>query len=142
VINDKTVEYFQMLSLRGYEPMLSNVTATIRFDIANDQQSSSWRLEVDRGKLTVSPEAEARHPGDSADCVITADKARFDGIAGDGVNAMAALLRGEIAVSGDPELLVAVQRLFPKRARVEPAGSRADLWPMSPAFREVDDRDL
>jgi hypothetical protein len=141
-MNDKTVEYFQMLSRRGYESMLSNVTATIRFDITNNQQSGSWWVGVDRGKITVSTEAEARHAGDGADCVITVDKAGFDGIAGNGVNAMAAVLRGEIAVSGDPELLVAVQRLFPKPTRVDLSGSTPNLWPVNPALREVDTRDF
>jgi hypothetical protein len=132
-MKDKTVEYFQMLNRRGHEPMLGNVTATIRFDITNDRQTASWWLEVDRGKLRVSDQTESSHAWDDVDCVITADRARFDGIAGDGVNAMAALLRGEIAVSGDPELLVAMQRLLPKPPRVAPSRSTAD-----PAHPEPD----
>jgi hypothetical protein len=117
-MKDPTIEFFRTLSRRGSAPMLGNVTATVRFDITGDSQTSSWRLAVDKGRLAVSPRADAAVTGDDADCVITADKARFDGIAGGGVNAMAALLRGEIAVSGDPELLVAVQRLFPDPPRI------------------------
>jgi putative sterol carrier protein len=112
---DPTVEFFEALSRRGSEPMLSNVTAEIRFDITRDRQMNSWRLAVNRGQLTVFPEVDATLAGDDADCVITAEKKHFDGIVGGGVNAMAALLRGEIAVTGDPELVVAVQRLFPAR---------------------------
>jgi hypothetical protein len=55
---------------------------------------------------------------------------------------MAALLRGEIAVSGDPELLVAVQRLFPLPARADPSRTTADLWPLSPVLGEVNGRDV
>jgi len=141
-MHDKTIEYFEMLSRRGYEPMLSNVAATIRFDITNDRQTSSWRLKVDRGKLVVSAWAGAGEAGREADCVITADQAHFDGIACDGVNAMAALLRGEIAVSGDPELLVSVQRLFAKPARVDPPRTTAELWRLNPTPWKVDGRDI
>jgi hypothetical protein len=140
-MQDRTVEYFETLSRRGYEPMLSNVTATIRFDIKSDQQTSSWRLGVDRGKLTVSAGTDTDQAPDDADCMITADKALFEDIAG-GANAMAALLRGEIAVSGNPEMLVAVQRLFPLPARVDPSRATADLWPLSPALGKVNGRDV
>ena len=49
----------------------------------------------------------------AADCVLSCDRALFDGIASGEVNAMAALLRGELVVAGEPDLLVLCQRLFP-----------------------------
>ena len=113
-MDDPTVEFFQTLSRRGSEPMLGNVTAAIRFDITLDKKTRSWRVAIDGGQLAVSPEAAA---ADDVDCTIAAEKTCFDDIAAGGVNAMAALLRGEIAASGDPELVVAVQRLFPTSGR-------------------------
>ena len=47
------------------------------------------------------------------------DRALFQRLANGEVNAMAALLRGAIAVEGDPQLLVMFQRLLPG-----PPGSR------------------
>jgi hypothetical protein len=44
---------------------------------------------------------------------VRADKALFDAMAVGEVNALAAYLRGELALEGDPELLVLVQRVFP-----------------------------
>ncbi len=117
-MEDPTVEFFQTLTRRGSEPMLGNVTAAIRFDIALDKKTRrSWRVAIDGGRLAVSPEAAAAPADDEADCTIAAEKACFDDIAAGRVNAMAALLRGEIAASGDPEVVVAVQRLFPAPAQ-------------------------
>jgi putative sterol carrier protein len=133
-MNDPTVEFFQTLSRRGSEPMLGNVTAAIRFDISLDRKTKSWRVAIDGGRLTVSPAAAAApSDDDDADCVIAAEKTCFDDIAAGGVNAMAALLRGEIAVSGDPELVVAVQRLFPT------SGQAAYVPRTSANFRLPDD---
>ena len=56
---------------------------------------------------------------EAADCVIGGDRALFDAIVGGRMTAMVALLRGQLAVDGDPELLVLTQRLFPG----PPAGS-------------------
>ena len=54
-----------------------------------------------------------------ADCVLRTDKALFDGIARGEVNAMAAILRGELAFEGDVQLLVLFQRLFPGPSRTK-----------------------
>jgi hypothetical protein len=48
-----------------------------------------------------------------ADCVVRATKGLFDDVATGRVNAMAALLRGELVAEGNPNLLVRLQRLFP-----------------------------
>jgi hypothetical protein len=56
-MNDKTADLFQNLSDRGWDPMLGNVTATIRFDINSDRQTSTWRLAIDKGVLRYRPTA-------------------------------------------------------------------------------------
>ena len=79
------------------------------FDITQGRRTERWCLQINKGALNVSTdECEA-------DCVIGAARPLFDGIATGEVNAMAALLRGELAVSGEPELVVLCQRLFPGR---------------------------
>jgi hypothetical protein len=117
---DPTVDFFRELGRRGSDPMLARVTGVVRFDIISDERTDSWRVDINSGELEVAePDAAPGGPGSGSpgsgdpDCVITAQKRLFEGIVGGTVNTMAALLRGELALSGDPELMVAVQRLFP-----------------------------
>lgn len=101
-----TAEFFDALSRRGFEPLLADITATARFDVVDGNRVDRWQVVIDKGEITVVPGS-----GDAA-CVLAADRPVFDGIVEGRVNPMAALLRGELTVSGDPELLVACQRLF------------------------------
>ena len=57
------------------------------------------------------------HKNAKADCVVRADSSVFDGIASGEMNPVAALLRGAIAVEGDPELLILLRRLVPASGR-------------------------
>ena len=70
---------------------------------------SRWIVTVEKGDLSVS-----RGNG-HADCVVRAQKALFDRIAAGKVNAVAAVLRGDLEIDGDWRLLVWMQRLFPGR---------------------------
>jgi putative sterol carrier protein len=106
-MTDTTAEFFNGLDARGYEPMLENVTGTVRFDLTNGRRRSRWFVEIDKGDVVVS------HRNARADCVVRADKRLFDRIAGGEANPMAAVLRGEIEIEGRRELLVFFQRLFP-----------------------------
>jgi putative sterol carrier protein len=110
---DTTAVFFDVLARRGHEPMLEKVRATLRFDLANGGRTERWFVSVDKGDIAVS-RRNAR-----ADCVIRMDQALFQRLANGEVNAMAALLRGAIAVEGDPQLIVMFQRLLPS-----PPGSR------------------
>ena len=106
-MTDLTVMFFQRLSRRGHEPLLTDATATVRVDITQGNRTDGWLVRIDRGDVRVSN-------GDAeSDCVIGADRALFNGIVSGEANIMAALLRGELTVEGDPELLVLFQRLFP-----------------------------
>jgi putative sterol carrier protein len=104
---DPTTEFFHELGSRGHEPLLEKATGTIRFELANGRRKARWLVTVKKGDVTVS------HRNTKADCVIRADKKLFDSISSGEENAMAAVLRGEIAVEGSRELLVFFQRLFP-----------------------------
>jgi putative sterol carrier protein len=110
---DATADFFDELVRRGHEPMLEKVSATVRFDLADDGRTERWLVSVDKGDVAVS------RRNAKADCVIRMDKALFQRLANGEVNAMAALLRGAIAVEGDPQLIVLFQRLLPS-----PPGSR------------------
>ncbi len=54
-----------------------------------------------------------RSGGGDASCVVRADRAVFDKVAAGRMNAVAAVLRGDLQVEGDWRLLVRMQRLFP-----------------------------
>ena len=104
---DATAQFFESLSSRGHEPLLEKTTGTMRIELGNGQKTERWLVTVDKGDLDVS------HRSAKADCTVKARKEVFEGLARGEVNAMAAFLRGTIAVEGDAELLVLFQRLFP-----------------------------
>ena len=104
---ESTAELFSALGARGHEPLLEKTTGTMRFDLRDGRKLDRWFVSVVKGDLVVS------RRNIRADCVITADKALFDSIASGRTNAMAAMLRGELEVEGDPQLMVLFQRLLP-----------------------------
>jgi putative sterol carrier protein len=110
---DPTAEFFADLGRRRHEPMLEQVTATMRFDLAHVDGTDRWLVAVDKGDIKVS------RRNAKADCVVRTDRKLFDGLASGEANAMAALLRGAIGLEGDPGLIVLFQRLLPG-----PQGSR------------------
>jgi putative sterol carrier protein len=112
-MTDETADFFEQLSRRGHEPMLKKVKATMRFDLAQDDRTDRWLVTIDKGDIAVS------RRNAKADCVLRAEKTLFDGLASGELNAMAALLRGDLGLEGDPQLIVLFQRLLPG-----PPGSR------------------
>ena len=116
-MTDATVEFFHRLSSRGYEPLVGEAVATVRFDLTHDGRTERWYLIINNGELSVHTgdgDADDTDQDDGdGDYVIVADRTLFNGIVSGQVNAMAALLRGELFVTGEPDLLVVCQRLFP-----------------------------
>jgi putative sterol carrier protein len=106
-MGDATSEFFDGLAQRGHNPMLEKVSGTMRFDLRNRGRTDRWLVTIDKGDLTVS------RRNAKADCVLRAERQLFDRLASGEANAMAALLRGAIAVEGDPQLIVLFQRLLP-----------------------------
>jgi putative sterol carrier protein len=111
VTSDPTAEFFTELGSRGRESLLTKVTGSARFDIVDGKRTERWLLTIDKGELRVSRRNAA------ADCVLRARKTTFDRAAVGKLNLMAAVLRGEVEVRGDPRLLVLLQRLFPRPSR-------------------------
>ena len=105
-MKDPTGEFFEELGERGHEPMLRKATGVLSFDISDGTSTAHWSVVVKKGDVSVS------RAHDAADCTVTTDRPLFDGIVSGEKNAMAAILRGEVGVEGDPELLVLFQRIF------------------------------
>jgi len=105
-MSDPTREFFYELDKRGYEPMLRKASGRLRFDLTDGSGTVHWLVTVKKGDVSVS------RGNDSADCVVKTDRPLFEAIVRGEKNAMAAILRGEIEIEGDRELLVLFQRVF------------------------------
>lgn len=105
--NDPVERFFADLAQRGHEPLLRKASGSTRFDVRDGRRTRRWILKIDDGDIAVTP------GGGEASCVIRAEKAVFDKIVAGRMNAVAAVLRGELEVEGDWRLLVRMQRLFP-----------------------------
>jgi hypothetical protein len=106
---DPTSEFFEALAGRGRIPALQRTTRTVRIDVDRDGRTDHWRLDIRRGTVSVTrSEATA-----DADCVIAASGSLMDDLVTGRANAMASTLRDELVMSGDPNVLVRFQRLFP-----------------------------
>ena len=105
-MKDPTTEFFDDLGKRGHEPMLRKASGALSFDISDGASTAHWLVVVKKGDVSVS------RAHSEADCTLTTDRPLFDAIVKGEKNAMAAILRGEVGVEGDPELLVLFQRVF------------------------------
>jgi len=106
-MSDPTEQFFEELGQRGFEPLVAKFTRRVRFEVVDGTTTNHWIVAIDKGHLEVS-----RDGGDRA-CSIRADKALFDRLATGEENAMAATLRGALVCTGDVDLLLAIQRVFP-----------------------------
>jgi hypothetical protein len=104
---DPTAMLFERVSQRGRVDSLGEIDGTIRFDVKIGDRIDSWLLTIQGGRVTVS------HGGGDADCVVDLDKDLIDRMATGEANAMTALLRADMMVTGDVKLLVLLERLLP-----------------------------
>jgi putative sterol carrier protein len=109
-MSDATERFFDELTRRGHEPSLASVTGRVRFDVLDGERTRHWLVTIERGDITVK-----RGKGKS-ECTMRADIELFDRLARGEDNAMAATLRGALTCTGQVDLLLAVQKLFPGRA--------------------------
>ena len=115
-----TERFFDDLVTTPSRPALGAARGSIRFDLQEGKRVQHWRVVLGNRKVTVD------QSDDAADCVVLAERAAFDEVASGRVNALAALLRGAVQVTGDPSPLVRFQRLFPAgERRPIAAGARA-----------------
>ena len=106
-MTDPTAEFFGELGRRGHEPLLEKATGMVRVDLADGKRTDRWLVSVRKGDVAVA------HGNAAADCILRADKKLFDSMVSGDVNAIAAMLRGALALEGNVALLVLFQRLFP-----------------------------
>jgi putative sterol carrier protein len=118
--SDAIAEFFAELGQRGHEPLLENASGSARFDVTGGKRTERWLLTIDKGDLAVSRTNAA------ADCVVRVDRAAFERAVKGKFNLMAAALRGELTIGGDPRLLVLLQRLFPRPSRLRRRPSRSE----------------
>jgi len=121
ITTDSVGEFFRGLAERGREPLLQNVSGTLRFELADGERVEHWYLTIKNGDVAVS------HKEAEADAVVRTAKVLFEGMTAGRVNAMAAVLRGALVPRGNLALVVSFQRLFPgpaaSRAKAGPGGS-------------------
>jgi hypothetical protein len=119
--SDTIAEFFAELARRGHEPLLAKARGSARFDIADGKRTERWLVTIDKGNLNVSRRSA------TADCVLRVDRPIFERAVAGKLNLMAAVLRGEVIVGGDPRLLVLLRRLFLmplRRRRSHTAGKK------------------
>ncbi|WP_327029392.1 SCP2 sterol-binding domain-containing protein [Micromonospora sp. NBC_01740] len=104
---DATTRFFEDLDRRGYDPLLAKSSGTLRLDLHEGAHTTHWLLRIDRGRLQVSQEDQ------DADTVVGTSPELFEEIAAGREHGVAALLRGDMTVSGDLRLVVQMERLFP-----------------------------
>ena len=104
---DATSDFFAALGRRGFEPLLYRANGTLRIDLTDGRKTESWVVASTKGNVSVS------RGGGPADCVVRCKKALFERLASGLANPQVALLRGEVTLEGDYNLVVLFQRLFP-----------------------------
>jgi putative sterol carrier protein len=105
-MGDPIAGLFAELGRRGYAHELQDVIGALRFELTNKGMTECWLVAVENGKLRSGRE-DAR-----ADCVVRLDRAQFEAIVRGELNAVTALLRGAIVVTGDPSLVLRFHQLF------------------------------
>jgi SCP-2 sterol transfer family protein len=99
--------FFEHLNEQGCDPRLGRARGTLRFEVRDKGRVEQWLVALDRGAVQVSQD------GGPADCVVRVDRPVLDGIVEGTVNPTAAFLRGVIGATGNFDLLLHLQRLFP-----------------------------
>jgi putative sterol carrier protein len=104
-VSNHTEEFFERI-VATPQPLLHDVEATIRIDLADDHETALSRMmRIDHGRVRISAAAGR------ADATIRTDRAIFEHIVSGEANALTAALRGRVRIDGDLRLLVVFVRL-------------------------------
>jgi len=106
-VTDPAAAFFEGLRERDYQPALSRKSGVVRIELTDNDRAERWFVAVDDGHIKVSKRNQA------ADCALRSDRQLFGRVASGETNAVTAVLRGEVALEGDWNLLIVFQRLFP-----------------------------
>ena len=112
---DATKEFFADLEDNTYQPLLEKISGLLRFELDDGKRVEQWHVDVRNGNVTVAhnPKSGDADLVPEADCVMITSKRLFDNLAAGRKNAMASVLRGELVVDGDIQLLLMFQRVLP-----------------------------
>jgi putative sterol carrier protein len=105
---DPIAQFMDGLAASAHEPALAKASGTVRFEVGAGKRTERWLVTVTKGGLEVS-RRNAR-----ADAVVRASRPLFEQLVQGKANPTAAFLRGALTLEGSLELLVLVQRLFPR----------------------------
>jgi predicted lipid carrier protein YhbT len=106
-MSDPCDDFFDRLHDQRFDARLGRAKGTIRFEVLDSDPGEHWLVSLDRGAIRVS-----RDEG-PADCVVRADRATLEGIVAGQINPTAAMIRGVVAATGNIDVLLHLQRLFP-----------------------------
>ena len=98
--------FFRELAEQKHQPLLSHMKGKVLFDLSGNGVDQ-WLVAVDHGAVTVSDQKA------DADCTIGAERPLFERLIHGEENAMAAVLRGDMRCTGDVQMLLMIQRIFP-----------------------------
>ena len=105
---DVATAFFEDLGARGYEPLLSKVSGTLRFDLVSGKTTERWLVAIRKGNLAVSRKNVAADTTIRLTGLSSRRGQRRDEL-------FSAMLRGEVVLEGDYRLMILVRRLFRKR---------------------------
>ncbi len=117
-MSDAIAEFLDTLVRADRVQLLEGVSGALRVELETGGDTERRLIVIDGGAVS-----QSRRRG-TADCTIRMDRELFEGMVTGRVNAMAALLRGQVGVEGDPNLLLQFQRLFPSPPRPEVKAKR------------------
>ena len=109
---DPVAAFFDDLGGREHEPLLRNVSGTVRFDLVSGRTTERWLVAIRKGNLAVSRRNVA------ADTVIRMSRSLFEALVEGETNLFSAMLRGEVEIDGDYGLMIILRRLLRKRMAV------------------------
>ncbi|WP_433317708.1 SCP2 sterol-binding domain-containing protein [Micromonospora sp. CA-269861] len=99
-------QYLRQLDT-GRRPDLPETTAgTLRLDVRDDGSTDHWYLSIADQHVRVTRAA------DDAELVVRAERAVFDRMARGELHPGAGLLRNELTVQGNMQLLILLRRIF------------------------------
>jgi SCP-2 sterol transfer family protein len=109
---DPIADFMDGLDERGHEPLLMNISGTVRFDLVSGKSTERWLVAIRKGTLAVSRRNAA------ADTVIRLSKTLGEALVAGETNIFTAMLRGEVELEGDYRLMIMVRRLLRRRLAV------------------------
>jgi ubiquinone biosynthesis protein UbiJ len=109
-VTDPTAAFFEGLRQHDRQPALARRSGIVRIDVDDDGRQERWFVAIDDGTVKVSKRNQ------SADSIVRVEKQLLDRIVTGNANAVTAMLRGEVSLQGDWNLLIVFQRLFPSPA--------------------------